>query len=510
MSVIEHLPGLALAAVVSTTASVLLIAALRVPVQRYCGAIASLQLWWILPLSLLVMLVPKHEVIFLEQSTPTAPLPTTATVVNVVAAGGWGWVEFTVGLWLTGACLTAAYLIWRQRQFMNRITWSAPASGGSRRVGILPEGESPAMVGAISPQLVLPQDFHVRYTREQRRLILLHEHIHRHRRDGIARLAMSFLVATQWFNPAVHWAARTLGRDQESACDALIVQRHPGRARAYAEALLKSIAAPSIHLPAVCHWQAYHPTVERIAMLKQHRQRHLPLRVATITLIAGAALSAGATYAMRPATQMWITAPAISKADARKDAVVIATVPTTQMVALSPGNTTKRSVAPTAQKAVVTSAQRPASVAAAGTTPTVQAVSNATPDAAPNEIRYKIAVALTRTVKSDNDPPAYSIKKAEFVVVVGDGKTFTTELPNDMRLSMKASPVEDKIRVEAIIESLPEMKVRARPVLIVLPGAKGLVQIGKTGIETDVVELEFTVTIMGSDEAAAPTGTAKS
>ena len=88
-------------------------------------------------------------------------------------------------------------------------------------------------------------------------------------------------------------------RDQECACDALVVARHPLALRSYAGALLKSL--PDLqYLPLVCRWQAYHPTVERIGMLKQHLETRTRTRLAATLLLTGGVLASMVVYASRP------------------------------------------------------------------------------------------------------------------------------------------------------------------------------------------------------------------
>ena len=71
-----------------------------------------------------------------------------------------------------------------------------------------------------------------------------------------------------WFNPLVHLAAARFRFDQELACDAAVIARHPDSRRRYGAAMLKTQRA-EFGLPMGCHWQSSHPLKERVAMLKQ-------------------------------------------------------------------------------------------------------------------------------------------------------------------------------------------------------------------------------------------------
>jgi beta-lactamase regulating signal transducer with metallopeptidase domain len=76
----------------------------------------------------------------------------------------------------------------------------------------------------------------------------------------------ALLVAVRrlaWFNPLVHIAARFLRSDQEIACDAAVVERHPHTAGLYAETRLGTWLTP-LSAPFGCHWPAVgeHPLKE--------------------------------------------------------------------------------------------------------------------------------------------------------------------------------------------------------------------------------------------------------
>ena len=287
-------PALALA--IASCGSVATVALLRPVVRRYCGAAAVLRLWWIVPVALAATLIPKSSapawtgVVTIMQSVATVEI---AQAKNTAIP----WFEIALLLWLLGVLATSFWLYRGQRRFLRSVQW------GSGRRGELPAQCGPAIVGAIRPRLALPADFRSRYSPLEQRLILLHETIHLRRRDGLANLAMSLLLVLQWFNPLLHWATRAMCRDQESACDALVIARHPQALRTYADALLKTLsqAASHQHLPLVCRWHAYHPIVERIAMLKSHRDLRVKTKLAAWLLLTGAVMASAIAYAARPA-----------------------------------------------------------------------------------------------------------------------------------------------------------------------------------------------------------------
>jgi hypothetical protein len=169
----------------------------------------------------------------------------------------------------------------------------------------------PASLGLWRPRLVVPSDFHARYTGVEQMLIIRHEQVHAERGDAMANLVQVTLQCLFWFHPLVHWAALRFRADQELACDAAVLGRHRGCARAYAQALLKShtfsIAAPAT---VACHWQSNHPKhpiKERIMSLQQGqfgkiRRRAGRFAVLSLALGAGAgSMVARADVAVAPA-----------------------------------------------------------------------------------------------------------------------------------------------------------------------------------------------------------------
>jgi beta-lactamase regulating signal transducer with metallopeptidase domain len=282
--------------VLASSAAITTIAALRPIVRRYCGAVAVLNLWWIVPLSFVAMLVPKKTTLPVFVSLTEAAVPATNVRAASIAPAAWSWNEIGLCVWMVGTLIAAGWMYLSHRAFTRRINWHT----GPR--GTLPAECGPASVGAWRARLALPVDFQSRYTAAERKLILLHEYIHVYRRDGLVNLAMSALLALQWFNPLMHWASRAIGRDQECACDAIVISRHPKALRTYAEALSKSLPELPQHLPLVSRWHTYHPIIERISMLKTHRDFRASTRLAIAFFVVGAACAGALAYAAQPAT----------------------------------------------------------------------------------------------------------------------------------------------------------------------------------------------------------------
>ncbi|MDM4767252.1 M56 family metallopeptidase [Pelomonas sp. SE-A7] len=265
-----------------------LLLALRRPLQQRFGASLAYASWLLLPLLMLAAWLPsspparalRAEVVtrlepLLGVAMPALPPPSQPM-----------WPALLAALWLVGALACLARLVVLQRRYMQGLTlqgrqWQGPA------------GSSPALVGLLKPRLALPADFGQRFDAEQQQLVLAHEEVHQRRRDNHWNALGALLCLVHWFNPLAWLALRRMRADQELACDAAVLARHPGREAAYGRALLLAQApnpVPSTGLP-WASWQSTHPLIERIEMLKQHSgsaaRRKLGMALLGLLAVAG-------------------------------------------------------------------------------------------------------------------------------------------------------------------------------------------------------------------------------
>lgn len=82
----------------------------------------------------------------------------------------------------------------------------------------------PGATGLFRRTVLLPDEA-LRWTREQRRLVLLHELGHFRRSDLWTHALGQLACALHWFNPFVWMLQRRLALEREFACDALVVSR---------------------------------------------------------------------------------------------------------------------------------------------------------------------------------------------------------------------------------------------------------------------------------------------
>jgi beta-lactamase regulating signal transducer with metallopeptidase domain/5-hydroxyisourate hydrolase-like protein (transthyretin family) len=88
---------------------------------------------------------------------------------------------------------------------------------------LVSEPRTPALVGVFRPCVLLPEALATRFSREELRLILLHELVHVRRWDVLIDRVVTLLACLHWFNPAAWLALVRLRDEREMACDAAVI-----------------------------------------------------------------------------------------------------------------------------------------------------------------------------------------------------------------------------------------------------------------------------------------------
>lgn len=214
----------------------LVVLAVRIPVRRLVGPQVAYALW-----ALPLLATGGALAVFVGQA-PDQRLAVPAPGLGLTL------------VWAAGAALAATVFAIAQARFVVQLR---------RGLG------GPAVVGLISPRIVMPAD-DGRYTPEERDLIRAHERQHIARKDTRAVALLALVRCLFWYNPLIHLAAGALRLDQELACDAGVVLSRPGARALYARTLLKTqLAGPP--MPLGCYWSALgpHPLEVRVALLKR-------------------------------------------------------------------------------------------------------------------------------------------------------------------------------------------------------------------------------------------------
>lgn len=300
----------------AVSAAILLVLAARRFVRAQFGARLAYALWLAVPLAAVGVMLPAP----IERAQPQAPmaaprvepvaqaspprslnLPIDRTAIGAVPTDMRG---ILIGAWLAGAVFMLLLLAGRQARFVAALgrlhplrehcIWSAERTG----VG-------PAVVGFLSPRIVVPADFSEQFDADEQRVILAHERHHLTSGDAQVNALAALLQGLLWCNPLVHLAVSRLRIDQELACDAAVLARLPTERRRYGEVMLKTQLAPQA-LPLGCRWPPaqVHHLKERIGMLKS--APHGPVRrwtggAAVTVACVSLAVAAWAAQPPRPA-----------------------------------------------------------------------------------------------------------------------------------------------------------------------------------------------------------------
>ncbi len=256
---------------VASSVAVLIVRLLRKPMRAAVGARTAYWLWTLIPAMVAAVLLPAPSMM-LASAPVKLPEPIRSAFAATAMGGSASYqallLNLVVAIWAIGACAALFSMLARQRSFLRSLGTLVPDEDGVYRSDIV---VAPMLLGTWHPKIVVPKDFDLRYSPEERELILAHERAHEYRHDALINLAASFALCLHWFNPLMYRALTWLRVDQELACDAFVLaQRHNARRR-YADTLLKAqLAAQSrSSQPLGCHWQSIHPLTERISMLKR-------------------------------------------------------------------------------------------------------------------------------------------------------------------------------------------------------------------------------------------------
>lgn len=285
----DALLGWLLEGTLATSAALLLVLALRLPLRRLFGAGVAYASWALVPLSLLAVSLPAPVQQVVIQTMRLAPVDLQAAVAAptpALAVASWWTLHgplLLAVMWGFGA-LVAVFVFWRQqRRYVASLGRIRRDAAGLMRTEVV--AGCPAVVGVWQPRIVLPADFEARYPAHEGELVLAHERVHLARQDVRLNLLAVALRCAHWFNPLLHAATRAYRQDQELACDAAVLARHPNSRRTYAGAMLKTQLAV-LGLPVGCHWQSSQSLKERILMLKKPLPRRGHARLGAIAIVA--------------------------------------------------------------------------------------------------------------------------------------------------------------------------------------------------------------------------------
>jgi len=195
-----------------------------------------------------------------SQNEPTEQVPMGFSMHSDSPSWRMDWVGLLILVWVTGAVGIAGVSIWRIWRFSKwlgdgvRADRSMIARAGrvAAELGLVGH-RVPAVYfldGAVSPmlwawmgraQLYLPAELCRRLTSDQLDSLLAHELAHFARRDHWVRYLELVAGVIYWWHPLVWIGRRQLRQAEEQCCDAWVLHALPGRARAYATALVDAV-----------------------------------------------------------------------------------------------------------------------------------------------------------------------------------------------------------------------------------------------------------------------------
>jgi TonB family protein len=150
--------------------------------------------------------------------------------------------------------------------------------------------QGPAVMWALRPRLLLPEDFLERYDAEARDMVLRHELSHLHRGDAWWRLLGECALVMLWFHPLAWFALSRFHLDQELACDERVLRTSPEHPLRYAQTLMRSIGVEA--QPAMIPWLAEPQLKERLTMISRQPRSAARRRLGYAALAALFASSA--------------------------------------------------------------------------------------------------------------------------------------------------------------------------------------------------------------------------
>jgi len=230
---------------------------------------------------------------------------------------GWSlasWGTVLASVWLTGSglwFLLAGFRTWRFRRLLRQALPApqplqvqgaklAEKLGLRRRFDIrVVYSRVPPLLWALGrrPTVLFPHELLNRLDAQQQETLLTHELAHLRRGDHRVRWLELITLGLYWWHPVTWWARRQLQQAEEECCDAWVVWALPAQARAYANALLKTLdflseAQPAVP-PVASGFARVHSFQRRFTMILHHslsRRLSWPSR-GTLLLVGTLALS---------------------------------------------------------------------------------------------------------------------------------------------------------------------------------------------------------------------------
>ena len=261
------------------TLIVVLLLAFKGSLLQYLGPQGSYKLWMLVPLSLFMPLLPEWSG---EENQLMRYVVTVKQASGELSANLFEVSYVLLSVWLLGIAIFTAVLICGHRQYLKSLNlYSADPEivnrlDNSRQLKVYTSKEliSPCIVGFVSPSLVVPEDFHTRFTPTQQALILRHELAHQKRGDLFFNFFAQCVLIVFWFNPFSWRGYREFRQSQELACDHTVLENSSKQTRVdYAKAMVLCAAQEQGLFNTSLHYGEKRDMQERLNNIKKLESR---------------------------------------------------------------------------------------------------------------------------------------------------------------------------------------------------------------------------------------------
>jgi beta-lactamase regulating signal transducer with metallopeptidase domain len=244
---------------------------------KVAGPLWTYRLWYI-PVAYLTLNTISQYVPIKLASNQSIPTLNTHTFVQEILPTDNNdvYLQIALSLWLivSFACFMAFmskyWLTIRDLKSVHRVFTTRKLNKHNVQTAYSDEITTPATYGLLKPKLLLPSNFHIRYTRLQQELILEHELNHVQRRDNLFNVIWLFCCCLFWFNPLSYLAWRAFRLDQELSCDFLTLQKRSNEEKVTYGELIVSMSNRQNMTPMHCSIHSpFNQTMERVKMLKK-------------------------------------------------------------------------------------------------------------------------------------------------------------------------------------------------------------------------------------------------
>jgi TonB family protein len=202
---------------------------------------------------------------------------------NGVATGVLGWPVVLAAIWALGTVIMTVRAMGGWVMLLRARRRSAhflDGDGAEVRIGNV---STPLTCGVLRPLILLPEN--ARDWEESRlRAVLLHESAHVQRRDCVAKYVAQTSRALLWWNPLAWRVASRLNREQELACDDVVLCAGVS-ADFYANVLLDVARECSSSLVLGCAMTGSSPLRQRLVHLFEWRKEAIRARPRTAIAI---------------------------------------------------------------------------------------------------------------------------------------------------------------------------------------------------------------------------------